>query len=134
MVTAVVATLNVALVAPAATVTLAGTVATAVSLLDSVTTAPPAGAAAVKVAVPCDELPPITLAGFSAIADNDGPVATPDAFTVSDVAALSRSSPVIVTAVSAVTDVVVIGNVALVAPPCTVTLAGTAAAPLELNS
>jgi len=40
-----VATVNVALVAPAATVTLAGTVAAAELLLESVTVAPPAAAA-----------------------------------------------------------------------------------------
>ena len=68
--TAVVVTLNVALVAPAATVTLAGAVTTAVLLLDSVTTAPPVGAALVNVAVPCDALPPTTLAGLSPIADS----------------------------------------------------------------
>jgi hypothetical protein len=68
--TAVVVTVNVALVAPAATVTLAGTVATAVLLLDSVTTAPPAGAALVNVAVPCAALPPTTLAGLRPIADS----------------------------------------------------------------
>jgi hypothetical protein len=50
-------------------VTLAGTV-TAVLLLDSVTTAPPVGAALVNVAVPCAGLPPTRLAGLSAIADN----------------------------------------------------------------
>jgi len=69
--TAVVATLNVALVAPAGTVTPAGTVAT-VLLLDSVTDAPPAGAALVSVAVPCDALPPTTLVGLSAIDDSAG--------------------------------------------------------------
>jgi len=55
---------NVAVVAFAATVTLAGTVAAAVLLLLSVTTAPPAGAAALKVTVPVDELPPVTVVGF----------------------------------------------------------------------
>lgn len=49
--TALVVTGNVALVAPAATVTLAGTVATAGLLLDKLTTLPPGGAAAVNVAV-----------------------------------------------------------------------------------
>jgi len=68
--TAVVVTLNVALVAPAATVTLAGTVATAVLLPDSVTTAAPAGAALVNVAVPCAAAPPTTLAGLRPIADS----------------------------------------------------------------
>ena len=47
-----VATVNVALVAPAATVILAGTVATPVLALDSVTIAPPAGAAVPRVTVP----------------------------------------------------------------------------------
>ncbi len=57
--TGVVATLNVAVVAPAATVTLAGTVADA--LLDAIeTTVPPAGAAVPRVTVPTGELPPTT--------------------------------------------------------------------------
>jgi hypothetical protein len=56
---------NVALVAPEATVTLAGTVAAAVLLLVSVTTAPEAGAAALNFTVPCDGFPPTTLVGFS---------------------------------------------------------------------
>jgi len=51
-VTAGVLTVNVAVVAPAGTVTLAGTEAAAVLLLESDTTAPPAGAALVSVAVP----------------------------------------------------------------------------------
>lgn len=50
--TACVLTVNVRLVDPAATVTLAGTVATAVLLLDSATTAPPEGAAEDNVTVP----------------------------------------------------------------------------------
>jgi hypothetical protein len=67
--TVLVVTVKVALVLPLATVTLAGTLATAVLLLDSVTTAPPLGAAPLSVAVPCEELPPVTLAGFSASED-----------------------------------------------------------------
>ena len=57
--------MKLALVAPAATVTLAGTVATPVLLLDRLTTAPPLGAAALSVTVPVDELPPVTLDGLS---------------------------------------------------------------------
>ena len=63
--TALVLTVNVALVAPAATVTLDGTVAAAVLLLESVTVAPPAGAAPLNVTVPVEEFPPVTLVGFS---------------------------------------------------------------------
>src|SRR5215203_3276724 len=70
-VTDAVLTLNVALKAPAGTVTLAGTVATLV-LLDSVRTAPPEGAALVRLAVPCEVLPPTTLAGLSAIPASEG--------------------------------------------------------------
>ena len=61
----VVVAVKVALLAPAATVTLAGTVAAA-ALLESDTTAPPDGAALVKVTLPCDVPPPVTLVGFSA--------------------------------------------------------------------
>lgn len=64
-VTADVATANVALVAPAATVTLAGTAATAVLLLVSDTTAPPDGAPLDNVTVPCAPAPPVTLVGLT---------------------------------------------------------------------
>jgi hypothetical protein len=60
---------NVALVEPAGTITLVGTVATAVLLLDRVTTVPPAGAALLNVTVPWDALPPFTEVGFS-VTDN----------------------------------------------------------------
>ena len=52
------------MVAPAATVTLAGTCAAAVLLLDRATTAPPVGAGEFNVTVPVDEVPPITDVGF----------------------------------------------------------------------
>ena len=67
-----VVTANVALVAPAATVTLEGTVATAMLLPVSDTTAPPKGAAPVNVAVPVAELPPTTVDGLSDIAESEG--------------------------------------------------------------
>jgi hypothetical protein len=80
-----VVTVNVALVAPAATVTLAGTVAAAVLLLVSVTTAPPAGAALVNVAVPVEPFPPTTLVGLTASEANVG--APDDGVTINEVAA-----------------------------------------------
>jgi hypothetical protein len=65
-VTALVLTVNVALVAPAATVTLEGTLAAAVLLLESATCTPPAGAAPLNVTVPVEDcVPPITLVGLS---------------------------------------------------------------------
>jgi len=68
-VTVEVLTLKVALDAPAATVTLAGTEATDVFALLSVTTAPPLGAAAVNVIVPRDVVPPTTEVGLTLTAD-----------------------------------------------------------------
>jgi hypothetical protein len=63
-VTVAVVTANVAVVAPAVTVTFAGTVVDPV-LLDSVTVAPPAGAALDSVTVPVAEAGPTTLDGFT---------------------------------------------------------------------
>src|SRR5881394_2124922 len=85
VVTALVVTVNVALLAPAATVTLAGTVA--VDVLLRVTAAPPVGAGPLSVTVPVEGDPPVTLAGLSAIAES---VAEPGGATVSE-AALVRS-------------------------------------------
>ncbi len=68
---ALVVTVNVALVNPAATVTLAGTCATVVLLLDSETLAPPLGAALLKVTLPVAELPPVTIVGLTDTDDND---------------------------------------------------------------
>ena len=63
--TALVVTGNGALIAPPATVTLTGTVAANVLLLDSETTAPPTGAGPLSVTVPVEGLPPTTLDGFT---------------------------------------------------------------------
>lgn len=62
--TAIVPIGKLAAVAPSATVTLAGTVAAAL-LLDSVTTAPPEGAGPLRVTVPTEAVPPVTLGGFN---------------------------------------------------------------------
>ena len=64
VVTVRVVTVNVAVVVPATTVTLAGTVATEVKLLERVITAPPVGAGPFKVTVPVEGVPPLTLLGF----------------------------------------------------------------------
>ena len=64
-VTGRVVTVKAALVAPARIVTLAGTVATPVLLLERETTAPPLGACALSVTLPVERDPPLTLVGFS---------------------------------------------------------------------
>lgn len=59
-------TVKVALVLPAGTVTLEGTLAAAALLLESVISAPPAGAGPLSVTVPVEDCkPPTTLAGFN---------------------------------------------------------------------
>jgi hypothetical protein len=63
--TPVVVTVNVPVVLPAGIVMLAGTVATVVLLLVSVTTAPPVGAATPSVTVPWLLAPPSTVVGVS---------------------------------------------------------------------
>jgi hypothetical protein len=124
--TAEVVTGNVAEVAPAATVTLGGRVAIEVLPLASVTTPPPVGAAALSVTVPVDPVPPVTLAGFTETEEITG------GFTVSEVFWLPLYVPVSVTSVAVPTENVVTGNVAVVAPAATVTLAGTVAAEASL--
>jgi hypothetical protein len=65
-------TVKVALVAPAGTITLEGTLA-APLLLESATCAPPAGAGPLSVTVPVeDPKPPTTLVGFSVNEDTVG--------------------------------------------------------------
>jgi hypothetical protein len=67
-VTALVLTVNVALLAPAAIVTLAGTLAGTLAaplLLESSTCAPPVSAGPLSVTVPVEGDPPVTLVGFN---------------------------------------------------------------------
>ncbi len=66
-------TVKVRLVEPAGMVTLEGTVATLVLLLDSVTTAPPTGAGALSVTVPIESSLPCTLVGLSVSDDSTTP-------------------------------------------------------------
>jgi hypothetical protein len=117
--TGVVVTVKLAVVAPVATVTLAGTCAAPGLLLDSVTTTPPAGAAAAKVIVPVDEVPPITDVGFSVTLLSD-PV-----MTVRLVVCVAPRFAVIVTVVFDATTLVVAVKVAVVAFAATVMLVGT---------
>ena len=77
-------TVKVVLVAPAGTVTLEGTVAAAVLLLESVTRAPPAGAGPFSVTVPVEDPsgPPITLLGLRASEETIGGITVSEAVCV----------------------------------------------------
>ena len=69
-----VVTVKVAAVDPAGTVTLPGTVAAVVLLLDSETTTPPAGAEEVNETVPVTGVPPTTVVWLRVSAASDGVV------------------------------------------------------------
>ena len=81
-VTGRVVTEKLAVVAFAATVTLAGTVAAAVLLLDRVTVIPAAGAGPVKVTVPVEDVPPVTVAGLTLTEVSEAAVTVRDAVLV----------------------------------------------------
>ena len=121
--TGLVFTANVALVAPPATVTLAGIFAAdGLSLLREITT-PPTGAGPFSVTVPMEPFPPATVEGLRERDDSEG------RFTVrlADLVTPPYTAE-IVTAVDPDTGLVVTGNVTLLAPATTVTLDGTLAA------
>ena len=120
--------MNVALVAPSVTVTVAGTVAPPVLLLDRLTTRPPAGAADPMVTVPVElPNPPITDDGLNVT------LLTAKGLTMSVPDALEAlKAPPIVTLVAVETTRDVTVNVALDAPAGTSTVAGTVAAPALL--
>jgi hypothetical protein len=111
-VTTRVETVNVAVLDPAGTVTVAGTV-TGVPP-DNDTTAPPAGAALLRVAVPFTEKPPSTLASLSVIDESTGAP-----MTVSAEDWLLPLSDAVIVAVPA--DIAVTVNAALVVPAATIT-------------
>lgn len=93
------------------------------------TTAPLVGAAPLRVSVPVDVPPPVTVLGFNV---SDVKEATD---TVSVVVRVVPNTAVMVTDVEDATPLVVIVNVALVEPAAINTLAGTCAADvLELES
>jgi hypothetical protein len=118
---------NVAVLLPAATVTLVGTAATLVLLLESATAAPPLGAAPLSVTVPFDVFPPTRLVGLTV---SDASAGEDDAcgFTVK-VEDLVTPPPEteIVTAVCTLTEVVKMLKPPVVLPAGIVTLPGTEA-------
>jgi len=120
--TATVSILNVALFAPAATVTVEGTVATEGLLLLSDTEIPPLGAAPVSFTVPVELAPPTTVLGMSDSELNTGAVTV----SVADFIEPPLLA-VIVTGVENATGIVETLNVAFVAPAGTVMLEETAA-------
>ena len=119
--TGVVVIVKVVLVLPGAMVTLVGTCATDVLLLCSATTAPPAGAAPVKVTVPVELAPPTTAVGLLVIEERLA------ALTVKDAVRLTPSVAVIVAELLLATPDVVTVNVVEVLPAGTVTEVGTVA-------
>ena len=126
---AVVVAVNVAVLLPAAMVTVAGTIA-ALLLLDKATEMPPLGAAAVNVTVPPEDAPPGTLVGL-----RDTDVSVAGAVTVRAAVLLTLLYFAVMVAVAAVVpDVVVTVKVEVVPPAATVTVAGTFAIVLLLES
>ncbi len=73
LVTALVLTVKFALLAPAARVTVEGTLAAPLSL-ESCTCAPPVSAGPLSVTVPMDCVPPVTFVGFSVSEESVGAV------------------------------------------------------------
>jgi hypothetical protein len=117
--------LKVALVAPAGTVTVAGTVPTEVGLEDNVTGKPPVGAGPERVTVPTEAVPPITEVGFIVSPVRAGAVMVSVPFTDTP-----SADAVIVAVAFDATPIVVTVNVAELAPDAMVTDAGTVAVAL----
>jgi hypothetical protein len=122
--TAAPVTVKVAELLPDGTVTLlTETVATAVLLLATLTTTPPAGAVAFNVTVAVDVVSPVMVVGFK-VSDEIAGGSTVSAAVCCTL--FSVAETVATVCAPTLTDVTV--NVAELAPPATVTLAGTVAA------
>jgi len=118
-------TVNVAVVAPAATETVVGTLAV-VPLAASATDKPPVGAALARVTVPVDVLPPVTEVGLRATEATVGAVIVNDAVTGVPPFAEAPIEAVWFVATAAVVTV----KVPLVDPAAMEAVAGTVAAEL----
>ena len=128
-VTCVVTTVKLAELAPAGTRTLAGTFAMEGLLLVRLTETPPTGAGPLSVTVPVEELPPLTVVGDNVREERLG------GFTVIVVVLVTvRYDAEMVATLREDTGEEPIWNVAEVAPEPTVTLAGTVAAVMLLDS
>jgi hypothetical protein len=124
--------MKVALVAPAGTVTLEGTVTAPALLVERETRAPPLGAGALNVTVPEEGDPPVTLLGFSASDVRVGPEVGCGVTLREAVCVTPPLEAEIVTRMELGDGTVVTWNAALVAPAATVTLGGTVAAEVLL--
>jgi hypothetical protein len=119
---------KVAMDAPPATVTVAGTVATTALPLASVTVTPAVGATPDKVTVPVEPFPPIKVDGSS------DTLRTAGGFTVRETVLLTPKVAVIAVSVAVDTGTEAIRNVAEVAPASIFTVAGGATAAVLLPS
>jgi hypothetical protein len=124
-------------VEPPGTVTVVDTLATPVSPLVSCTAAPPEGAVEVKVTVPCTDMPPMTLAWFTAMDASVGSGGGGGTVIVSPAFLLvpPKEAEMVVPVEDVTAEEVVTVKSARVVPAGTVTLAGTEATEvLELDS
>src|SRR3989442_1754025 len=136
-VTELAVTVKLALLAPPGMVTLAATLATDVLLLERVTSAPPAGAAALKVTLPVEDAGPTTLVGLSAKVESvTAGGGGGGGVTVSGTVRVTPPKDAqMVAELAAATGQVDTVKAALVSPAAIVTIAGTlATAALLLES
>ena len=116
--------MNVLCRAPAAIVTVAGTLPKFVLFVFNTTTIPPAVAAELRVMVPVEDVPPFTLAGLSA---NEEFAAGTGVSVRDAVWLIPPKVPVIVLVAATVTEVVEMAKVAVVLPAAPVAEFGTVA-------